>query len=158
MSIIVDRLSLEHYKDFLAVFSEIELLHRVAVPHKFKKPENELFDKSYFQLLIEDEKSQVCWAFLDGVLVWYCIAFVRSAPVVPVLVQRTWIEIDSIAVLKKQRGKWIGTMLHEYVEQYAKRVWIQQLELNVYVFNSSAQQFYTQRWYSEISKTMIKHL
>jgi ribosomal protein S18 acetylase RimI-like enzyme len=145
----------EDYTGFVEVFKEIEELHRLNVSWKFKK-QDPIFSKEYFEKLINDGKCFFLLAKDKDEIVGYTIAYKEEVSGVPVLKDRKWIHIDDLAVKSKQRKKGLGSMIMEEVERWAKRNKYNEIDLNVWLFNKNAINFYEKKGYKAYSQKMRK--
>lgn len=97
-SIDIVQASLSDYDSFLTCFAEIEELHRLHAPRKFRKPEPVVFAYEFYESLLRDEQTDF-WVAKDGdMVVGFVITYLKDAPDVPVLQPRTYVEIDNLAV------------------------------------------------------------
>ena len=74
------------------------------------------------------------------------------------MVKRKFAVIDNIGVHPDHRQQGLATALMKSAEEWAKEKGAQNMELNVYLFNSNAQLLYNKLGYSPISQKMSKTL
>jgi diamine N-acetyltransferase len=155
MTIKVVQAKKEDYIGFIEVFKEVEELHRLNASWNFKKPDP-IFSEEYYEKLINDENCMFFLAKEENEIVGYSIAYKKEASAIPILKNRKWIHIDDLSVKSNQRKKGIGSMIMEEIEKYAKKNNINQIELNVWLFNTNAIDFYEKKGYEAFSQRMKK--
>lgn len=146
----------EDYLWFVEVFKEVEEFHRLQAEWKFKKPELELFAKEYYTDIITGTDSKLLLAKDGDHVAWFILAFKKKASPIPVLQQREWIDIDNLVVQEEYKKQWIGKLLLQKIEDWAKENKIKDLQLHVWWFNEWAIKFYEKSWYAIISHNMRK--
>lgn len=155
MSIKFTQAKKEDYTGFVEVFKEIEELHRLNVSWKFKK-QKPIISEEYFGKLINDEKCLFLLAKDKDEIVGYTTAYKEEVSGAPVLKNRKWIHIDDLAVKSNQRKKGLGSMIMIEVEKWAKRNKYNEIELNVWLFNKNAINFYKKKGFKAFSQKMRK--
>jgi len=155
MIIKVSQAKKEDYNGFIEVFKEVEELHRLNASWKFKKPEP-IFSEEYYEKLINDENCMFFLAKDENEIVGYSIAYKKEVSDIPVLKNRKWIHIDDLSVKSNQRKKGIGSIIMEEIENWAKKNNINEIELNVWLFNTNAINFYEKKGYEAFSQRMRK--
>lgn len=156
MNILITPAKIDDYLGFLDIFQEAEEFHRLQAPWKFKKPEPELFSRAYFEEKLSDPITKFLVAKNDDETIWFILAFKRETKNIPVMQDRTWIEIDNLAVKTVFRRQWIGDLLLSKIEDRAKSSHISDIEFNVWGFNVWARNFYEKCWYEVYSHRMKK--
>lgn len=145
------------YEWFLQVFSRVEALHREFLPWKYKKTDI-FFSKQEFEDILIWNNAKIFIAKYNQQIVWIVLAFIKEAPNKPILQKRKYIEIDTICVLEKFEWQWIWKKLLNTIEQRWNIIGIQDIQLNVWLFNKSAVDFYIRNWYHTVSSIMRKEL
>ncbi len=138
------------------LYSQVDELHRQAYPGRFRKPEIAGRPEAYYLERIQAQDALLLVAELDGQVIGFAEGYLRSAPDIPVLQQRSWLMIDSVAVDQNHRGHGAGKALFDGLEARANKRGITEIELNVYAFNQKAIGFYEKLGFEVISQTMGK--
>jgi len=140
------------------LYEQVDRLHREVHPDRFQKPAVLGRPDEFLNALVENESSYLIVAEEREEIIGFAEAYIVSAPNFPVLKQRSWLLIDSIAVDEGHRGMGTGQKLFDYLGAKAKERGVEEVELNVYAFNDSAIKFYEKNGFKELCKTMTKRL
>lgn len=156
-NVLIREATVSDYDDFIKVFSEVEKLHREKLSRKFKEPDV-LFSKLDYGDIIASSSAKVYMAYIWQTVVWLVIAYIKNHKNIPLLQERTYIDIDTICVLKEYRKQWIWKILLSEVEDWARDNDILDIQLNVREFNNDAKNFYLNHWFESVSSIMRKIL
>lgn len=158
MDLKFEKITLDDYNEFLCLYAPFEEMHRVNATWKFVKPKWELFDRSHFKDLINDENKIFMAAKLSDEIVWFTLAEFRNSPSIPIFKNRKFMFVEDLVVKEEYRWKWIWWKIADKLEAIAKERWIFEIELKVRKFNEWAIKFYENNWYAAISQDMRKDL
>jgi diamine N-acetyltransferase len=156
--VIVRRAVPDDFPILCELFEEGDLHHREALPLIFERPDSVPRDREYLLAVMKDQGAALVVAEEKGQLLGLLHAFVRETPTIPLLVQRRYVIIDNVVVRHEWRGRGIGTLLMNWAEDWARRLDVPSLELNVFDFNKNAIEFYDRLGYGMQSHRMSKTL
>ncbi|WNJ95536.1 GNAT family N-acetyltransferase [Vibrio ruber] len=143
--------------DALLVLSEqIGTLHFNNAPLVFKKPS--AADKPFWLNVLNDESTLFLLAETEYQIVGFLTATITKNETIPFIVSCRICRIGTIIVDEKHRACGIGTKLMSACEQWAKSQEATQIRLEVMDFNQSAQQFYQQLGFQDLSHIMCRYL
>jgi ribosomal protein S18 acetylase RimI-like enzyme len=148
----------EDYGELGDLFAEGDVLHRQALPHVFREPDGPARTREYVAGLIADENVALFVAQGDGQLVGLVQIFIRETPGIPIMVARRYAVVDTLIVKEKFRRSGIGRTLMEKAHQWACDKGVNQVELNVWEFNTGAIAFYEELGYRTASRRMWRSL
>lgn len=150
----IRKATMADYEALGAIFEEVDILHRRAMPDVFQSSDGPAHAEDYIASIIDSDDSVVLVAVVKGRVVGAAHVVVRETPDIPIIVPRRFGVIDSIAVRKPLRRKGIGRALLVGVTRWLADKGVHQLELSVYDFNRSALGFYRQQGFRTISRRM----
>ena len=138
-----------------------DLLHQVHDVHSSFRPDifnkgNKKYNDSEILSIISDDKTPVFVAVDNDVVVGYAFCIVEDVIGNPSLVDMKSLYIDDLCVDEAFRGKHIGTLLYDYVLDFAKQIGCYHVTLNVWCLNDSAMQFYLKRGLKPLKIVMEK--
>ena len=138
-----------------------DLLHQVHDVHSSGRPDifnkgNKKYNDSEILSIISDDKTPVFVAVDNDVVVGYAFCIVEEVVGNPSLVDMKSLYIDDLCVDETVRGKHIGTLLYDYVLDFAKQIGCYHVTLNVWCLNDSAMQFYLKRGLKPLKIVMEK--
>jgi ribosomal protein S18 acetylase RimI-like enzyme len=145
---------LKDHATLIALFEEIDRMHRDALPHKFQKAEGFPRSQEYFAELVTNPEGLMLVADKDERPIGLLVALLRQTPDIPIIVPRRLLVIDTLVVDPKYRYKGIGKALMENAHQWGKEKNVQEVQLNVYEFNQDAILFYKTLGYENLSRRM----
>ena len=124
----------------------IDLLHQVdMVHHRLRpdlfKPNTTKYDEQELAVLLEDETKPI-FVYDDGEVLGYAFCQITEVKDDRLLQDRKTLYIDDLCVDEAARGKHIGSVLFDFVRDYAKSIGCQAVTLNVWAGNDAAMQFY----------------
>ena len=126
----------------LNLLVQVDMVHHNGRPDLFKGPATK-YNAEELEKIIACDDTPVFVCTDEGGFV-YGHAFCISKQVIgdSVLTDIKTLYIDDICVDENNRGKHIGTMLYEYVREYAKAGGFYNITLNVWSCNPGAVKFY----------------
>ena len=130
--------------------------HEAAYPDYFK-PSDVEGNASLTKKAIEGEYSHVFKAVLGNVIVGYLVLYIWDRPK-EYFVYSELGYIGSLGVDEKYRHQGVGTKLIHAAENWCKEHNIGAIELDVFVFNNSAEQLYANLGYREMKHNRMKIL
>jgi ribosomal protein S18 acetylase RimI-like enzyme len=141
------------------LMNNVDQLHATHYPDRFKFPENEPFrSKEMIQALIEETESNIFVAEIDKLLTGFIVILISSTANFPLLVPRKFAVIDNIGVHPNFRNQGVGTALIETAQAWAKNKGAENIELNVYLFNTNAIYLYQKLGFKTIIYKMCKSM
>ncbi|MCG2767492.1 MAG: GNAT family N-acetyltransferase [Anaerolineae bacterium] len=155
---VIRKATLDDYDELCGLIAEVDELHRINLPQRFREPEGPTREWDYLRSVITDENVGFFVAEDDGELVGFVHVVVRDSRDIPILVPRRYAFIDSIAVREELRGTGIGRVLMERAHEWATSMGATEMELNVFEFNEDAVAFYLKLGYRTVCREMSKPL
>ena len=131
-------------------------VHHGGRPDIFKSGVKKYTDEQLKEIL-SAEGTIVFLAEEDGVVCGEVFCTLRRVKDDNVLKDCNTLFIEDVCVDKASRGKKVGTILFDYVKQYAKGIGCYNLSLNVWSFNEGAAKFYEKVGFKP-QKTVLEHL
>jgi len=140
------------------VFEETDELHRHALPHVFRKPEQPAWRETFFAKIMRDANAALLVAEKEGDIIGFVHVFIGESPAIPIIIPRRHAVVENLAVVKRFRRFGIGTALMERAQRWAKSQNATQVDLHVWEFNTGAIAFYQKLGYTMASHRMWKSL
>ncbi len=148
----------QDYEVYCDLFTEINELHRLAMPHFFRQPAGQIVDQEYFLSILENEQAAVFMAESNRQVAGFIYILIRETPANPLLVPRRYGVVDTLIVRPAFQRTGTGRALMQQAEAWAIAQGVDTVELNVYEFNQGAQAFYRRLGYASFSRKMSKKL
>ena len=120
---------------------EVHKVHSDVRPDLFKQGAKKYTDKELVEI-INSDKTPVFVAEKDDEILGYAFCIHQQYLNNNNMTDVKTLYIDDLCVDKAARGKHIGTMLYDYVLNYAKENGYYNITLNVWADNKSAVEFY----------------
>src|SRR5215211_4849094 len=119
MDFIIRPATIDDYARLDIIYSEIEQLHRAALPQIFRAPDGRALSRAYFEAMLADE--QAAWLVAAGQdeLLGFVTVRVVQAPERPTLLPRRYAEVNNLAVHGPYRRLGIGQALLRRAERWA---------------------------------------
>ena len=95
---------------------------------------------------------------MNSEIVGFAECYILKSSNFPVIINRKWIQLDNIAVKRNYQNSHVGSLLLEKVIEWAKFKEVDRIELKVYSFNKNAIEFYSEKCFEDLSKTMYLNL
>lgn len=147
------------YSSLCDLMKIVDQLHSDHFPDRYKVPEdNKVRSLEYIRETIVGPNSRIFIAESGKKPVGFIVVVVVETSDFPILVKRKFAVIDNIGVHPENRKQGLATALMNAAEGWAKEKGAQNMELNVYLFNTNAQFLYNKLGYSPISQKMSKIL
>ena len=124
----------------------------IFIPNKTKYQDNELIE------IIKDDNKPVFVYILNDEVVGHAFCEINDIKSANNIIKRKELYIDDLCVLEKARNQGIGTLLYNYVYEYAKNNDFDYITLNVWTGNDNANKFYKKMGFSERKIQMEKKL
>lgn len=125
----------------MALNAEVQNLHVEAMPERFRMAGNEDIRACFGEWLDQDDM-RVVIALVKERVAGYTVLKVRCRPEHPFAYEQRSLEVDHICVADASRGQGVGKALIEDAKVMATRLGIDRLELTVWDFNKTAQDFF----------------
>ena len=148
----------QDYEVYCDLFTEINELHRLAMPHIFQRPAGRIVEPEYFLSILESEQAVIFLAEISGQVAGFVYALIRETPANPLLVPRRFGVVDTLVVRPAFQRTGVGRALMHQAEAWAIAQGVDWVELNVYEFNQAAQAFYRRLGYTCYRRMMSKKL
>ena len=142
----------------LRMFVEAHQPHLEAMPHVFKGMDDIASIRGFLLDLIERADSGVFVAELDGNPVGCLWMTEQQTPEWTILVPRRYAMIGNVVVGAQVRRRGIGRALLDQAHRWATDRGIDEVELNVYEFNTGAIALYERLGYATVSRRMWRSL
>ena len=148
MNITIRNATINDYEGLCLIFQELDEFHRINHPELFVKPYDHARAKEYISEIISDDNK--------ALFVAECLTVKSSS--FPVIKKREWVQLDNIAVKRDYQSNQIGTLLYNKVVEWTRDKGINRIELKVYLFNTNAINFYLNKGFEDLNKTMYLDL
>ena len=123
------------------LLKQIGRLHIEARPDIFREQEGKYSEEEQ-KALLTDPLKPVYVAVEDGRVLGYSFCVYKEIRNHHTMKDRTCLYIDDLCVDEECRGKGVGSALYAYMLQLAKERGCNNVELNVWAFNTPAIRFY----------------
>lgn len=136
-----------------------DLLLQVAMVHHKGRPDLikancRKYNDCELAEIIKDVNRPIFVAEENGLVSGYAFCVIRERKGDNVLTDIKNLYIDDLCVDENARGKHIGTVIYNYVKDYAREIGCYNLTLNVWSCNESAQKFYEKQGLKPQKTTM----
>jgi len=128
---------MDRIKDLL---NQVLMVHHNGRPDIFKANCRKYTDDELAELIKDDTRP--IFVADDGEVVGYAFCIIQQYMDNNILTDIKTLYIDDLCVDENTRGKHIGTLLYNYVKNYAREIGCYNLTLNVWECNESAKKFY----------------
>lgn len=149
---------LQDLESVYQVFSLADTQHRLAHPEIFQEISDPKDTKDYFLSSIKSRDAVIFLAENCGEIIGGVLAWVRQTPEISIMVPRTYVSIENLVVVNAFRRQGVGKALMEHIHLWSKERGIKQIQLTVWDFNKSAQEFYQNLGYEMLHHRMRKEL
>ena len=146
------------FEALCTVVSEVDELHRRALPHRFVASEGPARPFEYFADAIRADDVGLFVAEIAGQVVGLVRVIVQDVAAIPILVPRRYAVVENLVVLRAHRRHGVGRALLERAEGWARAKGAASIELNVYAFNQDACTFYAELGFRNLSHYLSKSL
>jgi ribosomal protein S18 acetylase RimI-like enzyme len=158
MEVTIRNATINDYEDLCIIYAELDELHRSNHPELFIKPDDYARAKEYITEIINDDSKVIFVAEVEAKLVGFAECYILKSSNFPVIKKREWVQLDNIAVKRNYQNYHIGSLLLKKVIEWSKSKEVNRIELKVYSFNNSAVEFYTNKGFQDLNKTMYLNL
>lgn len=146
---------IEDHPGICELAAEMDRLHRDALPDRFRLPDGPSRAREHVSGLIADEDTCLLVAELGGRLVGIINTCRRRTPAIPVKRPRRYLQVRGIVVAPDQRRRGIGSALLARARAWAAGNGAQEVQLEVYAFNSAAAAFFRRHGFTPLSRRYI---
>jgi shikimate dehydrogenase len=137
------RATQENIPDIIFLNSFVQRIHRDQHPDRFRAPDDVKRDAfEFFDAILRKEENRVLVAYKDKEPVGYVWVTIDVIPENPFKNARKQMYIHQIIVHSDYRRQSIGTALFSEAENIAKLDGIKHFELDSWVFNTEAHEFF----------------
>lgn len=155
---IMIRLAVKQDKNAVnSIRKQVHALHASARPDMFRSEfSDELANRFDFFLQSDEYEVAVCdnGGAIAGFVTMKHVAMSES----PYAVERRFLLVEELGVDFKSRRKGIGSQLMCYVKDYAKSLGYTRIQLDMWAFNETAEEFYLDQGFETYRKYMEIHL
>lgn len=157
MSVEIRSASLTDYEALCKLMSQVDTLHRVAHPDRFRaaQPAREI---TFIQSWLDDADKHIWVAENNSNVVGVAMFAVRHSRAMPIITPRTTIELDTLVVDEHHQRAGVGQALMEAIHQWGQKHQIDDIKLSVYAFNEAALAFYRHLGYEVLVHRMVRKL
>lgn len=146
----------QDYPALVDLFSQIDALHRQALPHLFQEARGPSRTRTYIERILDDDDAALLVAEREDRLVGAIHVLLHEALGIPILTPRRYAVIDTLVVDSTCRRSGVGQALMAEAETWARTKGAQAIELTVWEFNQDAAAFYRTLGYETINRRMWK--
>ena len=146
------------YETLCQLFTTVDQLHIDNLPHIFQQPTSPAREESYLLERMADETVGLFIAEMAGAAVGLIEGVLRYAPYLPMVVQRKYVVVETLAVVPSAQRQGVGQALMAHMETWAREQGAENLDLSVWAFNEGALAFYEQLGYEVTLLRMAKWL
>lgn len=136
--------------------AEVQLMHAIARPSRFKPPSSEAFAPSLLATLLADRDVYLFVSEDDGRTVGYVYARIVRRPEDVFVYAVDMLVVEQVAVSATHRRRGHGERLVRHVLDLARRQGITRAELTVWSFNAAARAFYERLGFSVTTERMAR--
>lgn len=137
----IRRANVEDISQIDRLLYQVNKIHSDARPDLFKAGAKKYSDEELRSILTEDNTPVFAAVDDNGELLGYAFCIFES-PHSGAMCNVKTLYIDDLCVDETCRGQHVGSMLYEYVLDFAKRSGCYNVTLNVWSLNESARKFY----------------
>ncbi len=149
--------SKDEIPDIISLNSFVQEMHREHHPEHFKSSESLSSDAiHFFDHIVEAENSYIFIALIENISAGYIWFTLDSVPENPFKTARNQIYIHQIVVHRNYRRKSIGRSLFEKAQSIARQYNIEHFELDSWMFNSEAHEFFKNLGFDTFNIKMLK--
>lgn len=133
---------------------QVHQLHAAARPDMFKSEfSKELADRYDYFLQAEEYRVVVCDDMSCGII-GFAVMKKVSLGETPYSVERNFLLVEELGVDARCRRRGVGAKLINAAKDYAKKCGFSRLQLDMWAFNDTAEQFYTSQGFETYRKYM----
>ncbi|MBB6217185.1 ribosomal protein S18 acetylase RimI-like enzyme [Anaerosolibacter carboniphilus] len=137
----------------------VQKIHAEAHPHLFKYPVDLSALEAFFEKMIDQLNGLIFITFSDtGDPAGYICAVIHCVPENPFKFEQRVMYIDQMVVSSAYRNIGVGRMLMEKVEEYAKDLEADRIELGSWMFNQGAHKFFEKLGFSKFKAAFWKSI
>jgi GNAT superfamily N-acetyltransferase len=128
---------------------DVQSLHVEHHPDIFKAPQSEEFAKSFFDEALGDSVTSIFIAENEGQALGYILCNLVERQENPFTFAMRFLMIDQISVRPAARGQGVGAELIRRVEELAKELGVQKIQLGSWDFNIDAHRFFERQGFTK---------
>jgi ribosomal protein S18 acetylase RimI-like enzyme len=155
MSLNLRLATLADYPGVSRLADEILAYHARNAPDLFTAT-SPAWSEQYYQGILKNPLALTVVAADKKIIAGLVSAYLLSAPDLPMMTHRRFVNVDTLSVLPEYQRRGIGRQLMQAVEGWAQARGACAIELNAYAFNDSAQQLYTCLGYKPQATRLVK--
>ena len=121
MQTIIKKATLKDYDEISKLVKEIHDLHVKNRPDFFRDVDNPFLKEEFESLIID---STISFLIVEDIITYticgYAIIKLMQTPVLPIVVQKSFIYIEDFCILKEYKRQGLGKLLFNHIVDYAK--------------------------------------
>jgi GNAT superfamily N-acetyltransferase len=137
---------------------DVQSLHVEHHPDIFREPQSEDFAKSFFDDALGDAATTIFIAESEGEALGYTLCNLVERQENPFTFATRFLMIDQISVRPAARGQGVGTELIQRVEELARELGIQKIQLGSWDFNFDAHRFFERNGFTKFHYRFWRNL
>ena len=143
MSILIRDAKPSDSQAIVDLIGEVQALHVASRPETFRPvPEPEI--AAWLGQALQNPGNRIWVAEVDGAVCGYLLSVVRKQAGNPFVIDRTWLELDQLCVLRAHRRQGIAKALIATAMAHADTQGFRDVELSTWAFNHDAQRAFKQ--------------
>ena len=144
----------EDYDLLFELFAEIQTLHYETRPDIFKAAKRDKYFFDYYDSVLESKNHHLMLGFDDDAPFGYIYYVINKLPQNIYRTEKRIIYINHILVKKSYQGRGFGRVLINHVREIARKEKINEIGLDVWVFNKQAIKFFNKQGFSAHNQIM----
>lgn len=153
----IEIVEVNEFKDIASLVEEVQNLHADLFPNVYKPFEYYEIEKS-IQTMLSNEKCKLFIARTSEVTIGYIMVLIKEIPESAFHYSFRLIHIDQLAVAESHKRTGVGAMLMRKVDELAKDLNIDRLELDHLENNSIAKAFFHSKGFLPYRSKLMKQL
>ena len=146
MDIQIKAATINDAEAFAKLFNTVEQYHREQIPTRYEKPPVN-YPVEFFNQALANENAKIFFATLENEVLGYIFILVKEVSNNPMLKSGKFFFVEQLATAPAARRKNIGSKLMNFAEKLAKDGGFEEVELNYWKFNNTAEKFYQKLGY-----------
>ena len=147
----------EDVERLLDLLSQVEAVHQKGRPDLFRVNGTK-YTAAELLPIIADDMTPVFVAVHEGKVVGYIFGIVNIIKDSTMLFDTKTLHLEDVCIDESCRGMGIGSVLMEYVTEWAKANGFNRMDLDVWEFNEGARRFYERYGFGTQKRRMDKWL
>ncbi len=137
----------------LKLLDYIRALHHSGRPDVFKNNGTK-YTAEQLKVKMKNNDERIFVAYDGETFLGYVCAELKEYKDHNIMIDKRFLYVDDLCVSEESRGRGVGRMLMDEAKDYAKETCCAGLELNVWKFEGSAEEFYRSYGFTTMSRRM----